>query len=155
MGEDSKNILRGVNEKNKNSWKILYDPYYAVLCSYVEHFVGDSDQAKDLVQEVFIGLWKSEQQFADIKNLTYYLHNNCYHRSLNFIRNQKLKNEKVELIGDKSHFESDEIYQETLQEEVVRVLYYHINELPTQQKEILLWRLKGYKWMEIAEEVNT
>ena len=147
-------ILKGVNEKDKQSWQLLFDHYYPSLCSYVERFLKDTEMAQDVVQEVFIGLWKSQQQFNDVKNLTYYLYKSCYHRSLNHIRNQKARDNKLESIDDKNVFESEEVYEETLKEEIVRLLYHHINKLPTQQKEVLLLRLKGYGWTEIAEELD-
>lgn len=147
-------ILEGVNAKNKDSWKILFDRYYPSLCSYVNKFVNNNEAAQDVVQEVFIGIWNSKQEFNDIKNLTYFLYRSCYNRALNHIRDQKSRDNKIEFIEDKGTFESEEVYEETLKEEVVRQLYFHINELPDQQKEILLLRLKGYRWNEIAEELN-
>ncbi len=151
---DHKELLKVVNGKNKDSWHILFDHYYQALCSYVLKFLKDRDISEDIVQEVFIGLWNSSQRFENQKNLTYFLYKSCYNRSLNYIRDQKVKNSSVELIEDSKHFDSEEIYEETLQEEVVRLLYLHINNLPAQQKEILLLRLKGYKWNEIAEELD-
>jgi len=151
---DSKRLIKVVNEKDKDSWQILFDHYYHSLCSYVNRFIKDSEVAQDVVQEVFIGLWKSKQEFTDVKNLTFYLYKSCYHRSLNQIRNQKAQNSKIEFLEDKDGFDSEEEYEETLKEEVVRLLYHHINNLPAQQKEVILLRLKGYAWTEIAEELD-
>ncbi len=154
MKVDNNRILKVVNEKNKHSWQILFDHYYPSLCSYVDRFIKDREAAQDVVQEVFIGLWKSKQQFTDVKNLTYYLYKSCYHRSLNQIRNQKSLDSKIELIEDKEGFDSEEVYEDTLKEEIVRLLYHHINNLPAQQKEVIMLRLKGYAWTEIAEELD-
>ncbi len=151
---NSKLILDAVNNKNANSWQILFDNYYSSLCAYVNRFINDHEITQDIVQEVFIGLWKSTQQFTDEKNLTYFLYRSCYNRSLNHIRNVKLQSDKLDKIEDKSSFENEDVYNETLKEEVVRLLYRNINQLPTQQKEILLLRLKGYGWNEVAEELN-
>ncbi len=147
-------ILNVVNEKDKTSWHILFDHYYPSLCSYVDRFIRNRELAQDVVQEVFVGLWKSQQNFTEVKNLTYYLYKSCYHRSLNHIRNQKTQDDNVEYIEDKDAFDSEEVYEETLKEEVVRLLYHHINNLPAQQKEVILLRLKGYAWTEIAEELD-
>ncbi len=147
-------ILNVVNEKDKTSWHVLFDHYYPSLCSYVDRFIRNRELAQDVVQEVFVGLWKSQQYFTEVKNLTYYLYKSCYHRSLNHIRNQKTQDDNVEYIEDKDAFDSEEVYEETLKEEVVRLLYHHINNLPAQQKEVILLRLKGYAWTEIAEELD-
>ncbi len=154
MVSDHEKLLQVVNEKDKYAWQILFDHYYQSLCSYVMKFVTDKDASEDIVQNVFIGLWKSSQQFDDAKNLTYFLYKSCYNRALNHIRDQKVKDNKIEHIEDNKSFDREEVYEETLKEEVVRLLYHHINKLPAQQKEIIMLRLKGYGWNEIAEELD-
>ncbi len=154
MLSNNKLILQTVNSKDKDAWHVLFDYYYPSLCAYVERFLHGEDESKDIVQEVFIGLWKSNQEFDTIKNLNYYLYRSCYNRALNYIRNQKVSDKKFEPINDYHSFESDEVYDETLESEVVRRLYQHINDLPNQQKQILLLKLKGYSWVEIAEDLD-
>ncbi len=154
MLSNQKKILDVVNHKDKDAWHVLFDYYYPALCSYVERFLHEEDLSKDVVQEVFIGLWKSTQTFKDVKNLNYYLYRSCYNRALNQIRNQKVSNNKFEPITDQHSFESDEVYEQTLEEEVIRLLHHHINELPEQQKQVLLLKLKGYTWVEIADEME-
>ena len=46
------------------------------------------------------------------------------------------------------------IYALTVKEEIIRQLYHHIEELPTEQRRIILLRIEGYTWEEIAERLG-
>ena len=58
---DEELILSGVNRKNEKAWASLYDHYYAALCAYVNRILKGSESTEDLVQEVFIAIWRSEK----------------------------------------------------------------------------------------------
>ena len=63
---DEELILSGVNRKNEKAWASLYDHYYAALCAYVNRILKGSESTEDLVQEVFIAIWRSEKRFISI-----------------------------------------------------------------------------------------
>ena len=67
---DEQLILSGVNRKNEKAWKSLYEYYYAALCAYVNRILKGSESTEDLVQEVFIAIWKSDKKFDSVQDLT-------------------------------------------------------------------------------------
>ena len=50
--------------------------------------------------------------------------------------------------------DEDMIYALTVKEEIIRQLYYYIEELPSEQRRIILMRIEGYTWEEIAERLD-
>lgn len=145
-------IVAGVNRKDKNAWASFYNRYYVALCSYVAKILLVSDAVEDLVQEVFISVWESRRTFADGKELTNYLYRACYNNALLYIRNNQIHDTILSSLTQEEDSEDEEaIYALTVKEEAIRQLYLYIEELPTEQRRIILMRIEGHSWDAIAE----
>lgn len=155
LDNKEKIVIVGINRKDKKAWKDLYNFYYAPLCSYVAKLLNVPEAVEDLVQEVFIAVWEGNRTFLDSKELTNYLYRACYNNTLIYIRNNQIHNSILESLA----FEDDEAYEDTfyeltVKEEVIRQLYFHIEELPPEQRRIMLLRIEGHSWEEIAARLN-
>lgn len=150
------NIVTAVNRKDKKMWRDFYDSFYAVLCVYVSKFLPLPDAVEDLVQDVFISLWESKRTFADIRELTNYLYRACYNNALLYIRNNQIHDTILSSLAQEENCVEDEemAYALTVKEEIIRQLYCHIEALPTEQRRIILMRIEGHTWEEIAERLN-
>lgn len=146
-------IVAGVNRKDQKMWGAFYDRFYAALCVYVGKLLPITDAVEDLVQEVFISIWEGKRTFSDIKELTNYLYRACYNNALLYIRNNQIHDTILSSLAEQDGDEQDEdlIYALTVKEEIIRQLYFYIEELPTEQRRIILMRIEGHSWDEIAE----
>lgn len=152
MDDRVDSIVAGVNRKDKKIWGDFYDRFYAALCVYVAKILPVPDAVEDLVQDVFISVWEGKRIFADIKELTNYLYRACYNNTLLYIRNNQIHDTILSsLAEEKGVQDEDMIYALTVKEEIIRQLYFHIEELPTEQRRIILLRIEGHSWEEIAE----
>ena len=109
---------------------------------------------EDLVQEVFISVWEGKRTFSDIKELTNYLYRACYNNTLLYIRNNQIHDSILSSLAEECRQDEDMIYALTVKEEIIRQLYFHIEELPPEQRRIILLRIEGYTWEEIAERLE-
>lgn len=151
---DEKFILSGVNNKNEKAWASLYDYYYAALCVYVNRIMKSSENTEDLVQEVFIAIWNSDKKFDSVQELTRYLYRACYNNALNYLRNNQIHDTILGHLGLDADFMTDDVYAQTIKEEVSRQLYAYIEKLPSEQKKVILMSIDGYSWEEIAEKLG-
>lgn len=147
-------IVAGVNEKDRERWGDFYDRYYAALCTYVSKILPIPAAVEDLVQEVFISVWEGKRIFADEKELTNYLYRACYNNTLLYIRNHQIHDVALSKMLEAQKEEEDRIYALTVKEEIIRQLYQHINDLPPEQRRIILLRIEGFTWEEIAEQLK-
>ena len=153
-GKDDE-IVAGVNDKEKKIWKDFYDRYYSALCSYVSKMSLPSDAVEDLVQEVFISVWEGKRTFSDIKELTNYLYRACYNNSLVYIRNHQVRESILNTIAlNADEADEERIYALTVKEETIRQLYLYIDDLPEEQRKIMLLRVEGFSWDEIATKLG-
>ena len=84
---------------NSQDFKALFNAYFPALCLYAERIVSDSDAAKDVVQEVFIKLLKSNAMFENEKAIKAYLYiltrNSCLDSIKKSRNDLRLTNEEL------------------------------------------------------------
>lgn len=148
-------ILRGVNRKDEKMWGDFYDRFYTALCVYVSKMLPVPEAVEDLVQDVFVSVWEGKRIFADIKELTNYLYRACYNNALLYIRNNQIHDTILSALAEEEDLQDEDmIYALTVKEEIIRQLYFHIEELPTEQRRIILMRIEGFTWEEIATRLD-
>lgn len=148
-------IVAGVNRKDEKTWGDFYDRFYAALCVYVAKMLPVPDAVEDLVQDVFISVWEGKRTFDDIKELTNYLYRACYNNTLLYIRNNQIHDTILSSLAKEDNSQDEDmIYALTVKEEIIRQLYFHIEELPAEQRRIILLRIEGHTWEEIAERLG-
>lgn len=148
-------IVAGVNRKDEKTWGDFYDRFYAALCVYVAKMLPVPDAVEDLVQDVFISVWEGKRTFDDIKELTNYLYRACYNNTLLYIRNNQIHDTILSSLAEEDNTQDEDmIYALTVKEEIIRQLYFHIEELPAEQRRIILLRIEGHTWEEIAERLG-
>lgn len=73
---------------------LIFRKYYAFICTVIVRMVADKNLAEDLAQDVFLGLWKNRQKININTSLKAYLRRSAKNKTLNYIRDQKIKFEE-------------------------------------------------------------
>ena len=69
-----------------NSFRPLFDYFYAPLCEYAFHILKDKMDAEDVVLDMFIFIWKNSDRIDIGKSIRSYLFTSVKNRSLNHLR---------------------------------------------------------------------
>lgn len=158
---ETEDFVARINRKEPAAWEELYLRYYKALCSYSASITGCRTASEDLVQEVLLKLWQSENSFALPVQLSTYLYRAVYRNSLAHRRDSSnrehlLRNMHEQGLNEGSFpshedpEEESEHLAEMVGEEVIRRLYNDIHRLPTEQRRIIKLSIEGFKGAEIA-----
>jgi RNA polymerase sigma-70 factor (ECF subfamily) len=135
-------------------FEALYLKHHKYLIGLAYNIVRDKDSAKDVVQEVFVKLWRNKETLQLGDQIKHYLFKATSHTALNYLRSHR----KVYRIDD---FEQIKDIAAPLGTETVsfRELELRsrqaIDRLPPQCKIIfLLSRQEGLKYQEIADTLE-
>lgn len=152
MEIDEKLLLKGIADRNQNTYRLLYEYYHAPLFRFAESFVCCSGIAEDVVQDVFIKLWENSKINIS-KSLKGYLFFMTRNACLNYLRDIKLEDKKkLKLMEGQVLSETVEL---NMEEEISARIKSAIKELPEQcQKVYSLSIYGGLKNTEIAEELD-
>lgn len=85
--EIDNDIIIKLNQGDKQAFKLLYSKYYVYLCAVSTKYVFNIEEAKEIVNDVFLTIWdKRETLEFPIKT---YLIKAVQNRSLNHLRNKR------------------------------------------------------------------
>lgn len=157
MDRFKKHIIDQVNSKKIEGYKYLYDNFYASLCNFSANFVEYKEDAEDVVQDVFMRLWKSDSSFDSTKALTSFLYLSVKNASLNATRNRgKWSEFDISNDGDISNLELEDktIEQLLIEEEFYRQIYVAINKLSLERRRAVMLSMEGYTNKEIADKIG-
>ncbi len=95
LDEDDK-IISLLATGDQRAIDMLFDRYYSYLCNVVYRVINDSDYAEDVVQEIFMDIWKKREGINIQISLRAYLRRAAVNRALNFLRKKRMKFDETE-----------------------------------------------------------
>jgi RNA polymerase sigma-70 factor (family 1) len=152
MNENNE-ISKFIVPRELDYFKSLYENYYSKLVRFAEAIVFDTEEAKDIVQEVFFNLWDRSGNFQISTNISGYLFTAVKNKALNHIKSNKIHDKHQDLIREawifSEHLEADN------NDELISQLFKVIDNFPAQMKKAILLRTtRDLKYEEIAREMN-
>ena len=135
-----------MNENFDITYKALFRRYYPNLIFYATRLVGE-EEAEDVVQDVFVELWKRKDTIEIGDQIQAFLYRAVYTRALNVLKHRNVEDGYCAAMEEINQRRA-EFYQPDNNE----VIHDAINELPDKCKEVFkLSYLHDMKNKEIAD----
>ena len=155
-------LINRIKHNDKKAFEIIFREYFQVLHEYAIFYVGNSQFAEDIVQDVFLKIWDSRHKLAIHSSFKGYLfrsiHNNCIqylrHKAVeqNHHTIHKAKLEEAVLMN-RLFFETG--LTKLFENDIESLVDKGINELPQKTREIyILSRHRHLKNSEIAKKIQ-
>jgi RNA polymerase sigma-70 factor (ECF subfamily) len=90
MKDINQQIMRLFKRNSNKAFELIYEEYYSWLLAVSINIVGSYEVAEDLLQEIFIKIYK-EQRYKYIKNYESYLYLCIKNASLNYLKDRKIE----------------------------------------------------------------
>lgn len=152
MEEELVALLKTNDEK---ALKKLFDYYHTPLCVLANTIVRDKDQAKDIVQDVFIKLWKNRHRLEITGSLGAYLRKATVNTALNVI--ESVSRSHTQSIGqtDPGFHAITTADQEVAYEELKQKTEQAIARLPIRTRSVFtLIRSEEMSYKEVSATLN-
>lgn len=148
MNEEDNLFLEKLNTQQPIAYHKLYNEYYRVLVAYAMNFLSTAEASEDIVQELFATMWEKKMIFLSFPSFRTYLYNSVRNASLNYLKHQNV--EAVYMKHLSATFQEITEEEEANEEEVYRLLFHTIDQLPPRCREVFLLHMEGKKNEEIA-----
>ncbi|MGE4289225.1 MAG: RNA polymerase sigma-70 factor [Salinivirgaceae bacterium] len=139
----------------ENQFEDIFKTNYSFLVNVAFGVLKDRDDARDIVQQVFLKLWNLRDEVNFDQNMRAYLHRSVINTALNFIdKNKRIVNEEqsADNIFDSLQVKPNSDY---LSDEVELAIKKAIAALPDKCQTVFsLSRFSDLSNKEIAEELN-
>lgn len=155
-------FLSGLKSGDEKVFRLIMEQWYSRLFNFARGYLNNEENAREVIQDVFLLLWEQRLKLAEDTVINAYLFTLTRNRCIDMIRREKLvlqfRNDKqdeyrrlTENYNALSDTILDNIFADELQDEIDRA----INSLTDQCKKVfILSRRNGLKNREISEELN-
>lgn len=141
--------------KSTLDFKQLYLEFYSALCYFAFKIVEDQEEAKDIVEDVFVKVFHRKSEVAEIDNIRAYLYTAVRNSCLSHIKGaNRAKERQLHYIEALPTIEEAYV-NEIIQAEVLREVMAFIDTLPGHSGKIIkMSYFEGLKNDEIAQALS-
>lgn len=153
MSPEEQLLLKAIAEGNHPAFEKLYKGHFAKCYSFALYFTHSEELSKEVVAEVFLGLWKNRESLAKVRSLDSYLYVSIRNQALSMQKKKAgIYNESVELFSVHIAAEEDSPEEMLLNEELESVIENAFEQLPERCRMIYyLVREEEKSYRETAE----
>jgi len=135
--------------------KELFNNYHALLCNVANNMVNDRAAAEDIVQDVFMNLWRKRNEVDWTAPMKGYVYRATTNGALNWLDKNKRSVSFDETIGEQTASVSNDVEGKIDEKELQAKIKESIERLPAKCKAIfVLNRYEGLKYKQIAEHLE-
>lgn len=147
-------LINALKRGDSKGYQFLVKNYHQKLCVYGLSLANDSDLAEDIVQNVFMSIWKNRNKLKDNFNLKSYLYRSVYNEFIDqYRKNRAVLTLEKKYIDALSYIVEEE--DEKSIDNLMKVVKQEIEKLPPKCKQtFLLSKEEGLTNLEIAEYLN-
>ena len=152
---EEKTLLHELQKGDESAFRQIYNQYYGVLYLHAYNKLRDRETAKDIVHDLFAGIWQKRESLTITGKLSSYLYVSVRNRILDYISKEQSKANYLESLTQKmeSQYEATDhrVREKMLEEQIENVLL----QLPPRIREIFELSRKQYlSHKEISQRLN-
>lgn len=140
---------------DSTSFEMIFRSLYSSLCFFAEHLVHNSDDAEDIVEDVFVKLWNKQLKFESEQHLKAFLYRSAKNACLDFLKVHERTGSRNTLFAEERGYCDDACLNEIIRAEIIAEVYQAIEQLSPQcSKIITMSYLDGKSNQEIADALK-
>lgn len=148
-------LLDFIKSGDEKAFAEIYERYWMIMFQHVLKMLGDKDEAKDLVQELFTGLWIKAENIETGTNISGYLYVSARNKVINLIRHNQIKRDYLSSLSIFAADPQNTTLEQLTAKDLSIAVEKEIQSLPCKMREIFeLSRKKYLTHKEIAQELN-
>ena len=160
--KEGQEYLFALKSGSEKAFKMIMDRWYARLFNFANGYLNNNENAREVLQEVFLRLWDHRSKLNDNTTLNAYLFTLTRNLCIDLIRRERLmmqfrsdKQEEYRQLTENFDALLDPILDDIFATEIQTEINHAVNKLPEQcRKVFILSRSNGLKNREISETLE-
>lgn len=145
-------LIRKLRNGDSSAFDLLFGQYSSKLFYFVNKYLNVKEESEEIVQDVFLNLWKHKKEIRSEGAFKSYLYKIALNNIRNYFIKRQVQEKHKQLIAQEYLIESDSGTDEPDYESVIKQVGQLIEQLPEKRREIfLLSRKEGLDISEIAK----
>ncbi|NGM60675.1 RNA polymerase sigma-70 factor [Sphingobacterium sp. SGG-5] len=144
-----------VKDSRRDAYEEIYHRFKGILYAHAYRMLGDREEVRDLLQEVFVALWSKREELL-IRNVSAYLYSSIRNRVIDRASRHRSRNKYLESMSFYAEHHSYQVPDRILYEKELRTLIEkEVNALPERMQLIFqMSRKEHLSHKEIAEKLG-
>ena len=141
---------------DEQAFELLFRKYHVRLCGFANKYSNDPEEAREVVQEVFIKIWEGREDIDPEESLRAYIFKITRNICINKLRRKQVESKYIE-IYKLVYTETREFspYDSLLADELNENITNALKKIPSKCRRIFdLSRVEGLKYREIADRLQ-
>lgn len=148
-------LIQLLQAGDDRAFSVIYERFWPLLYRHARRFLYDDDEARDVIQEVFLLLWEKSADTGIGVSLSAYLFAAVKNRALNVIARSKVREDYAASFGRYMEQATAGTDHRVRSRELAGLIEAEIEALPPKMREaFLLSREDRFTYREIAEQLN-
>ncbi|MBC6112699.1 RNA polymerase sigma factor [Pedobacter fastidiosus] len=149
-----KQLLEELGLGDENAFAHLFDRHWGTLFAFVSRMIGEDEQAKDIVQNTFIVVWKNKHQLLISDSLMPYLYKVAKNETISLFRKNKVRFDGMDTLAQDLH-SVDNPENLLITKELESTIEIEVVKMPISMKKCFqLSRYENKSVRDIAEELS-
>lgn len=140
-----------LEESKEVAFRRLFVEYYPSLLNFARRYVEGMSVAEDLVQDVFVKIWETQDQLTEIEDFSAYVYQMVRFKCFNYLRNEKVRGNATRSYTAELDVTEINAY---IKEETLRMVGKALEELPPACRKVFTLTLEGYRAKDIADQLQ-
>lgn len=133
-----------LKEGNEEAFSKIFYRYQSLLFDFAYKRIHDKDEAKDIVQEIFVRLWNNRADLEIRISLRSYLYRAVLNEMLNALRHKVIQEEYVNSLQEMINLDTRQADYHIRETDMERLIETEIAALPPKMREVFEMRKKEY-----------
>lgn len=148
-------VFSAIQSGDLASFEMLFKTHYSPLCRFAFSFLQNSEEAEEIVQGTFIGIWEKRESISVDSSLKAYLYRSVRNACLNELKKRKVRQEHAAEVGRGGEPLSESTDGWAVQKELEEQIHVALQTLPEQCRLIFMMsRFEELKYQEIADQLG-
>jgi RNA polymerase sigma-70 factor (ECF subfamily) len=148
INQSDKELLQDIALGNEQAFQMLFNRHWKSLFSFVYRLTRDEDHTKDILQDVFLYLWKNRENLYAGDSFLPYLNTVARSNVMSAFRKDKVRLQGVEVLSEAVKL-SDNSDEQLLLKEVTQTVDVELSKMPFNMRQC--FRLSRYEDKTIRE----
>lgn len=148
-------LIALLKEGNQFAYTEIYDRYKRLLYLFAFKRLGDREDVKDIIHEIFMSLWQNREQLNLSYSLTTYLHSAVRNKIVDIIAHKQVSARYIESFNAYQASGQSSTDHLVRQKELTALIEKEVEALPVKMRQVFeLSRNSNYSRKQIAEELG-
>lgn len=125
-----------VRERDQLAFTEVYRRYWHPLYLHAYKMLSDEDQAKDVIQDLFIALWSKTSTMHITTSLKSYLYVMARNRVINYIRKNRINDDFIVMLAEAMPEADERLIKQIDDRNLIALIDEEINLLPPRMKQV-------------------